>query len=181
MAPGVPQRRDRTGRRGPVHGTSRTPTLGSLTQGPPVGPHPEEIAMKAIRILGSPSRWRSRLLRRRPRQRPRHQTRHRARQVRRRVHPDESDAPTRQGIMIMTRFRIVTAISASFAAVAAAAIPAHAQVFDKQRFHDSYVSDVYDCEGIQAVDTSEVDVHFTAVLHGSIPFPYFREHFSGTV
>ena len=78
----------------------------------------------------------------------------------------------------------VLGLAAALAAVAAAAvtaIPANAKVFDKQHFHESFVSDPYDCEGISAVDSSEVDVHFTAVLRGSSPFPAFREHFAGTV
>jgi hypothetical protein len=101
----------------------------------------------------------------------------------------------------MTRFRVVTVISAvlggvalsmrtaavlaaTIAAIAAAAVtavPADAQVFDKEHFHDSFVSDVYDCDGTPAVDSGEVDGHLTAVQRGSSPFPYFREHFSGTV
>jgi len=89
----------------------------------------------------------------------------------------------------MTRIRRVTAnlavrgLAATIAAVAAAAVttvPANAKVFDKEHFHDSSVSDPYDCDGIPAVDSSEVDVHLTAVLRGSSPFPAFREHFSGT-
>lgn len=86
----------------------------------------------------------------------------------------------------MTRSRVVTAISpvlalaATFAAVAATAVPATAQVFDKERFHDSSVSDPYDCDGIPAVDSAEVDIHITAVLRASSPFPAFREHFAGT-
>lgn len=88
----------------------------------------------------------------------------------------------------MTRLRVPTAIAATlglattFATAAGiTAVPAYAQITDKEHFHDSYVSDVYDCEGIPAVDSLERDVHITAVLHGSTPFPYFREHFSGTV
>lgn len=57
----------------------------------------------------------------------------------------------------------------------------NAKVFDKQHFHDSFVSDPYDCDGIPAVDSGEVDVHFTAVQRGSSPFPAFREHFAGIV
>jgi len=66
-------------------------------------------------------------------------------------------------------------------AVAVGASPAQAKVFDKGHFHDSFVSDVYDCDGTPAIDSGEVDVHFTGVLRGSSPFPYFREHASGTV
>ena len=89
----------------------------------------------------------------------------------------------------MTRIRRLTAnlavrgLAATIAAVAAAAVttvPANAKVFDKEHFHDSSVSDPYDCDGIPAVDSNEVDVHLTAVLRGSSPFPAFREHFSGT-
>jgi hypothetical protein len=83
----------------------------------------------------------------------------------------------------MTRFRVVTAISATIAAVAAAAVmavPANAKVFDKEHFHESFDSDPYDCDGTPAVDSGGADVHLTAVLRGSSPFPYFREHFSGT-
>lgn len=83
----------------------------------------------------------------------------------------------------MTRLRSLTAVSATFAAVVAAAVtavPADATVFDKEHFHDSFVSDVYDCGGIPAVDSGEMDVTITAVLRGSGPFPLFREHFSGT-
>ena len=86
----------------------------------------------------------------------------------------------------MTRFRAVTAMSAvlglaATVAVVTTTVPADAQVFAKEHFHDSFVSDVYDCNGIRAVDSGEVDVHLTAVLRGSSPFPYFEEHFSGTV
>ena len=88
----------------------------------------------------------------------------------------------------MTRVRCVTAylavlgLAATVAVVAAAVttVPANATVFDKQHFHDSFVSDPYDCDGTPAVDSSEVDIHLTAVLRGSSPFPAFREHFSGT-
>ena len=89
----------------------------------------------------------------------------------------------------MTRIRRVTAnlavrgLAATIAAVAAAAVttvPANAKVFDKEHFHDSSVSDPYDCDGTPAVDSNEVNVHITAVLRGSSPFPAFREHFSGT-
>lgn len=87
----------------------------------------------------------------------------------------------------MTRLHGATACAAllgltsTIAAAAATAPPANAAVVDQQRFHDSYISDPYDCEGITAVDSAEVDVHFTAVLQGSRPFPAFREHFAGTV
>ena len=56
----------------------------------------------------------------------------------------------------MTRIRRVTAnlavrgLAAAIAAVAAAAVttvPANAKVFDKEHFHDSSVSDPYDCDG----------------------------------
>jgi len=67
---------------------------------------------------------------------------------------------------------------ATIAAIAAA--PAEATVFDKEHFHDSFVSDPYDCDGTPAIDSGEVDVNITAVLRASSPFPYFREHFSGT-
>ena len=89
----------------------------------------------------------------------------------------------------MTRVRRATAYSAvlvlaaTIAVVAAAAVttvPANATVFDKEHFHDSSVSDPYDCDGTPAVDSNEVDIHITAVLRGSSPFPAFREHFSGT-
>jgi len=84
----------------------------------------------------------------------------------------------------MSRFRVATAMSsllglvATIAAIAAA--PAEATVFDKEHFHDSFVSDPYDCDGTPAIDSGEVDVNITAVLRASSPFPYFREHFSGT-
>ena len=75
---------------------------------------------------------------------------------------------------------LVLTLVGTIAAVALTAGPANAQVFDKDHFHDSYVSDPYDCDGIPAVDSGEVDVHFTAVQRGSSPFPYYREHVSGT-
>jgi hypothetical protein len=86
----------------------------------------------------------------------------------------------------VTAISAVLGLAATIAAVAVAAaavtaVPAGAQVFDKEHFHDSSVSDVYDCDGTPAVDSGEVDGHLTAVQRGSSPFPYFREHFSGTV
>ena len=66
----------------------------------------------------------------------------------------------------MTGHSTTLKIAATIAAVAAAAVPAvpaNAKVFDKQHFHDSFVSDPYDCDGIPAVDSGEVDVHFTAI------------------
>jgi hypothetical protein len=64
--------------------------------------------------------------------------------------------------------------------VAVGAGTAEAKVFDKAHFHDSFVSDPYDCDGTPAIDSGEADVHLTAVRRGSSPFPYFREHLSGT-
>jgi hypothetical protein len=85
----------------------------------------------------------------------------------------------------MTRFRVVTAMSAVLGLAATIAVvaagPAQAKVFAKEHFHDSFVSDPYDCDGTPAIDSGEVDVHSTAVLRASSPFPYFREHFAGTV
>lgn len=89
----------------------------------------------------------------------------------------------------MTRIRRVTAhlsvlgLAAAIAAVAAGAVtavPAGGQVFSHEHFHISAVSDPYDCEGIPAVDSTEVDILGTGVLRGSSPFPYFREHDAGT-
>jgi hypothetical protein len=73
------------------------------------------------------------------------------------------------------------AVTAALVAIAVGAGTADAKVFDKEHFHESFVSDPYDCEGVPAVDSGEVDVHITAVLRGSSPFPAFREHFAGTV
>jgi len=73
----------------------------------------------------------------------------------------------------------VLGLAATIAVVAAG--PAQAKVFAKEHFHDSFVSDPYDCAGTPAIDSGEVDVHSTAVLRASSPFPYFREHFAGTV
>ena len=86
----------------------------------------------------------------------------------------------------MPRFRAPTAMAAVLGLAATiatltTATPAAAQVSAKEHFHDSFVSDVYNCDGIRAVDSGEVDGHLTAVLRGSSPFPYFREHVSGTV
>jgi hypothetical protein len=66
-------------------------------------------------------------------------------------------------------------------AVVAVGTPAQATVFDKEHFHESLVSDPYDCDGIPAVDAIESDINITAVLRGSSAFPAFREHFAGTV
>src|SRR5689334_7460909 len=85
---------------------------------------------------------------------------------------------------IMSRFRVVTAMSSvlglAVTIVALGAAPAGAKVFDKEHFHDSFVSDPYDCDGIPAIDAGEVNVNITAVQRASSPFPYFREHFAGT-
>ena len=72
------------------------------------------------------------------------------------------------------------------AAVPLVAIPliapsASAKVVEKEKFHDEFTSDVYDCDGITAQDTGVVDGTLTVVQRGSSPFPYFNEHVRGTV
>jgi hypothetical protein len=65
-------------------------------------------------------------------------------------------------------------------AAATVAVPANAQSFVHERFTDS-ISEDYSCDGIPAHDEGTVDVVVNANVRGSSPFPYFREHFSGTV
>ena len=67
----------------------------------------------------------------------------------------------------------------ALACVTALAAPAEAKLFGSEHFHDSFVSDPYDCDGIPAIDSFEADGHWTAVARGSSQFPFFREHVSG--
>jgi hypothetical protein len=62
-----------------------------------------------------------------------------------------------------------------------AATPAGAQPIDKGRFHDSFTSDVYDCDGIPAQDHVDASVNFLLNLRGSSAFPYYRESVHATV
>lgn len=82
----------------------------------------------------------------------------------------------------MTRIRV--AVVATIATVAAAPtllpVPAEGTIFTKDRFHDIYVSDPYDCDGTPAIDSGDVVGHVTAVLKGNSKFPFFRLHVAGT-
>jgi hypothetical protein len=73
------------------------------------------------------------------------------------------------------------AVIAALVTIAIGVGTADAKIAEKQHFHDSSVSDVYDCDGTPAIDSTEVNIHFTAVLRGSRPFAVFREHFAGTM
>jgi hypothetical protein len=84
------------------------------------------------------------------------------------------------GILRLLRAGALSVVVAGVV-VAVGASTAHAKIFDKEHFHQSSVSDPYDCDGTPAVDSIEVDIHITAVVRGSSPFPVFREHFAGTV
>jgi hypothetical protein len=85
----------------------------------------------------------------------------------------------------MIKIRVATVVSAvlglATATAAFAAVPANAKVVDKEHFHDSFVSDPYDCEGVTAVDSVEVAISITAVQRGPHLFPYFRQHAAGSV
>lgn len=72
-------------------------------------------------------------------------------------------------------------LSALTAAAALTAPAASAQSFTHEHFTDVVDPTPYDCEGTPASDSGTVKVVASANVRGSSPFPYFHEHFNGTV
>src|SRR5689334_14186004 len=81
-----------------------------------------------------------------------------------------------------TATRAVRGLALAGVTVAAVTVsaPADARLFARERFHDSSVSDPYDCDGTPAIDSVNVRGQGRAVLRGSSPYPFFLEHVSGT-
>jgi hypothetical protein len=74
---------------------------------------------------------------------------------------------------------LVTAIAVAGSLVTSS--PAAAKPLEKDHFHDDFLGEVYDCDGIPAQDDVDVSGNFLFNLRGSSPFPYARESVHGTV
>ncbi len=79
------------------------------------------------------------------------------------------------------RTRFVLGLGTAVAACAVPAATAVAQPIDKGHFHDSFTSEVYDCDETPAQDAIDVEGSFVLNQRGSSPFPYYRESVHGSV
>src|SRR5690348_4962863 len=79
------------------------------------------------------------------------------------------------------RGRAVVIAGLAVAGMVFAGTPAGAAPIDKGHFHDVFVDDRFDCNGIQAQDSVDVSGNFVLNQRGSSPFPFYRESVHGTV